>query len=122
MSTAIIKFDDSSDMMFYCKDHSYPCGLGFDLLKIYESDSREYMKFLCDGNDRFVSTTEIPRDIEYEYVISNDGIHAQECWYTSDKSYHGGGFRHGGKFDLIRLRNSVELQKKYTYRRPEAWK
>lgn len=119
MSTAIVKFSNS-DMMFYCKEKSYPCGLGFELLDIFESN-REYMKFLCDGNMRFVAMTEIPHDIQYEYVISEDGIHAQECWYTADKSYHGGGIRHGTTFDLQELRKKVALQQEYSFRRPEAW-
>lgn len=120
MSTAIIKFD-KNDLMFYCLDGSYPCGLGFELLDISESESKEYMKFLCDGNKRFVAITEIPKDIQYEYVISDTGVHAQECWYTADKSYHGGGFRHGATFDLSQLKTKVQLQKEYSYRRKEDW-
>lgn len=121
MSTAIVKFENS-DMMFYCKNHSYPCGLGFDLLNISKTESKEYMKFLCDGTDRFVAVTVIPTDVQYEYIVMPDGnIKAREFWYTADKNYHGGGFRVGVTFDLDKLQEKVHLQSLYSYRRPEAW-
>ena len=121
MSTAIIKFEDN-DLLVYCKRDSYPAGIGFDLVKYIDSLRKKdsIKEFFC--NERFEFVSEVPKDIQYEYIIQKDGnVHCQECWFTSDKSYHGGGFRHGGTYDLRELIEKIDLQNKYAYRRPEAW-
>ena len=120
MSTSIIKFEDKPEELYYCKSDSYPCGIGFDLLKVLEGDE-DFEKFFT--SERFEKVVEIPKDIQYEYIIQKDGkVHCQENWYARDVSYHGGGFRFGGVYDLVKLRESVKLQEQYSYRRPEAWK
>lgn len=122
MSTAIIKYEMTPQLMIYCNKESYPAGLGFELLNISETD-KKFMVFFMDNPDRFQQVFDIPLDIQYEYIIKKDGtIHCQESWYAKDKAYHGGGLRHGGIYDLKEWRTKVNLQKEYTYRRPEAWK
>lgn len=113
MSTAIIRFENDSDRMVYCKNDSYPAGLGFDLL----NDAN-----IVNNKERFECVSEIPKDIEYEYIIQNDGdVHCQECWWASDKSYHGGGFRHGGTYNLKEWKEKIRLQNEYSYRNPKYW-
>jgi len=122
MSTAIIKFEDNSNLMYYCKDHSYPAGLGFDLIKVRD-DGKKFISYLTSNSDRFEQVCDIPLDIQYEYIIQKDGnVHCQESWYAKDKAYHGGGIRHGGTYDLDEWREKIRLQNLYTYRNPEYWK
>ena len=126
MSTAIIRDEEDTSFLVYCKHDSYPAGLGFDLLSLMEHivKTKAYSEFLpfFRDNDRFEFVNDVPKDIQYEYVIQKDGnVHCQECWFTPDVSYHGGGFRHGGTYNLKELREKIRLQQEYTYRRPEAW-
>ena len=126
MSTAIVKDEEEPSFLVYCKHDSYPAELGFELLALNEHIQKmkansDFLSFFKD-NERFEFVNEIPKDIQYEYIIRKDGsVHCQECWFTADKSYHGGGFRHGGTCNLTELREKIRLQKEYSYRRPEAW-
>ena len=125
MSTAIIKDERRPSFLVYCKSDSYPAGLGFQLLDTVKSANENNLQDLLDklfSSQRFEVVKEIPKDIQYEYVIkANSTVHCQECWYTADKGYHGGGFRHGGVYDLEEWKEKVRLQDLYAYRRPEAW-
>lgn len=119
MSTAIIKFENNPKLMFYCKNHSYPAGLGFDL---YDRRGCDITSWLINNPDRFEIVEKIPLDIQYEYIIQNNGeIHCQESWYAKDKAYHGGGLRHGGIYDLKKLKEKIQRQKEYSYRTDRFW-
>lgn len=119
MSSAIIKFEDDPNKMIYWKNHAYPAGLGFKLVDYYEDKDNS----LFDNQSDFEIVNEIPKDIQYEYIVQHDHtIHCQECWYTPDKGYHGGGFRHGGVYNLKELQEKIRLQKEYSYRNEEAFK
>lgn len=130
MSTAIIKFKDNPECLVYCKNHSYPAGLGFELLDMNMSDGKyssqqihsSLIEFFKCHSDRFEFVFKIPKDIQYEYIIEDNNVHCQECWYTPDAAYHGGGIRHGGVYDLVEWREKIRLQTAYTYRRDEDWK
>lgn len=124
MSTAIIR-DENTNKIWYCKDHSYPTGLGFALLN---ANRDQHNIPLPERHDMLTYSTlvvevaEVPKDIQYEYIIKGDGtVTCQECWWTNDVNYNGGGFRHGGIYDLNIQKEKVKLQKEYTYRRPEDW-
>lgn len=125
MSTAIVKDERRPSTLVYCKSDSYPAGLGFELLDTVKSADENNLQDLLDklfSSQRFEVVKEIPKDIQYEYVIKSDGtVRCQEYWYTADKNYHGGGFRHGGVYNLKELKEKVRLQDLYAYRRPEAW-
>lgn len=119
MSTAIIKFENNPKLMFYCKNHSYPAGLGFDL---YDRKDKDIISYLTNNTNRFEIVKEIPLDIQYEYILKNDGeIHCQESWYAKDKAYHGGGFRHGGIYNLGQLKEKLLRQEEYSYRTDRFW-
>jgi len=126
MSTSIIRFEkpmfkkDGKDVtMLYCKERSYPCGLGFELLEYFEEAKDNG---LFSDTERFDIVEEVPKDVQYEYVVDgNHKVSCQEYWYASDKGYHGGGFRRGGKYDLNYLKLREENIRKYTIRRPEYW-
>lgn len=118
MSSAIIRFEDEPSKLIYWKDHAYPTGLGFKLLDYYSDRTND----LYSDKESFEIVNDVPKDIQYEYVVHHDhSIGCQECWWTDDKSYHGGGFRHGGKYDLDEWKEKVRLQKEYSYRRDEVW-
>ena len=112
MSKAIIKFENDEKRLVYCKNDSYPTGLGFELLNIVENklDINEFL-----DSERFETVNDTPHDIEYEYIVSDNGVHCQESWWA-DKSYHGGGIRHGGVCDLDKLREKIRLENEYSYR------
>jgi len=129
MSASIVKIGSAEHptKMFYAKEKSCPADLGFALLALSKTDDAkqsDLSKLSCLKDYCMSEVTEIPRDIQYEYVLSDDpktSVHCQECWYTSDKNYHGGGFRHGGTYDLEQWKEKIRLQSLYSYRRPEAW-
>ena len=127
MGTSIIRCEDHPEFLVYCKNDSYPTGIGFELLTHMSSIDKtdiygEFTDYFGKDKNRFEFVTEIPKDIEYEYILQNDGnIHCQENWYAKDKSYHGGGFRHGGTYDLLKLKERERLISENTIRRKEYW-
>ena len=118
MSSAIIKFEDDPNKMIYWKDHAYPAGLGFKLVDYYEDKDNS----LFEDKTKYEIVTEIPNDIQYEYIIRTDHtVHCQECWMSKDNGYNKGMFRHGGTYDLKELQEKIRLQNLYSYRNEEAF-